>query len=255
MLESKFWREYIDPFIKRWVLSPFSNFVTKAFLYTGIALVAAPVLEHLLLKVVLKELFNVDFPIDVPDVPAYIAGVVLMALGGLYHLAITYQTNMSGKIDQAVKYKKEEREKPHDQEIIKSLLSLLPYENTNHWTELAATSGMRRDFSRNLEECEKFITPPYKLYDCVVEDKKKELVESIKAFNESCFDSGYLGAHEDTSGEMYWPPYHWKDLSEKSKDKYYELHHKVSDSGIDLRGQYNEFIKAVKAQGFLIGEI
>lgn len=255
MLESKFWREYVDPYIKRWVLSPFSNFVTKAFLYTGIALVAAPVFEHLLIKVILKEVFDVELQIDVPDVPAYIAGVVLMVFGALYHLSITYLANMSNKLDQADKDKKEGRENPHDQEIIESLLSLLPYENTNYWTEMAATSGIRRDFSRDLEQCEKFTTPPYNLYNSIVEEKKKEFVRTIGVFNEACFSSGYLGAQEDTSGDMYKPPYHWKGLNQESRDKYYELLHNVADAGIELRKQYDEFIGLVKAQGFIIGKI
>jgi len=218
-------------------------------------MVAAPILEHLLLKVLLKKLFDIDLPIDVPDVPAYIAGVVLMVCGGLYSLSITYLVNMSNKIEQADRDKKEEREKPHDQDIIESLLSLLPYENTNFWTETAATSGMRRDFSRSLEQCEKFTTPPYNLYNSVVEEKKKEFVGSVKAFNEACFSSGYLGAQEDTAGEMYNPPYHWKSLTLESTEKYYELLRNVADSGVELRRQYDEFISVIKAQGFIIGEI
>jgi hypothetical protein len=72
--------------IKRKIQSPFSNGVTKAFIYTGITIVATPLLEHLLFGVILKHWLNIDLGIEVPDTKAYVTGSILMALGAIHNL-------------------------------------------------------------------------------------------------------------------------------------------------------------------------
>ena len=253
LFDKKIWKEYIDPIIKKWILSPFSNFVTKTFLYIGAGVVAAPMLEHLLLKVILLEYLGIDLPIDVPDVPAYITGVVLMTLGALYNLAIVYLGNINNRHTQEEKKEKQKRENPHDQEIIEEIISFLPYENTRYWVETARISGMRRDFAHDLDECEKYSTPPYNLYNQTIENKKQELMEQIKAFNSACLD--YLGAQEDKTGKMYLPPYHWKSYGGESAARYYELSHKVAEAGQAFLDKYDEFITGVKSEGFILGKI
>lgn len=72
--------------IKRKIQSPFSNGVTKVFLFTGAAIVATPILEHLLFSAVLKHSLNIDLGVEVPDTKAYITGSILMALGATHNL-------------------------------------------------------------------------------------------------------------------------------------------------------------------------
>ncbi|RLW64043.1 MAG: hypothetical protein B6D73_14305 [gamma proteobacterium symbiont of Stewartia floridana] len=236
-------------------MSPFSNTVTKVFLYVGAGLLAAPLLEHLIIKVILLKYFEIEIPIDVPDTSAYVAGVILMINGALYNIAHSFLMNRGKKIEAEEAREKKKVEVPHDQKIIEKLLSNLPYENTRYWVERAPTAGILRDFAHGLEQCEKFITPPYRLYNEVVEKKKVELVSKISSFNQAAYGSGYLGAQEDKSGKMYLPPYHWKVPGQESEERYYDLLHKLTDAGQDFLKEYDEFILCVKSQGFIIEEI
>lgn len=249
------WDEYIDPIIKKWFLSPFSNVVTKTFLYIGAGVVAAPLLAHLLIKVILLKYFDINLPIDVPDIPAYVTGVILMVVGAVYHLAHTHLVNVGNqhKLEEAKERRKSEV--PHDQRIIEELLDKLPYENTRFWIERAPTSGIRRDFAHGLEECEKYVTPPYNLYNQIVESKKRDLIEKIAAFNEAAYGSGYLGAQEDKTGKLYLPPYHWKGHGGESEKRYYELLYNLVDAGQELLAEYDVFITCIKSEGFIIEKI
>ncbi|WP_020159996.1 hypothetical protein [Methylobacter marinus] len=217
------------------------------------AIVSTPLIEHLILKVVFKKVFNIDIPIDVPDVPAYIAGVILMALGGCHNLLFLSLENSKQKRLLALQREKQAKEEPHDQRIIEEIISFLPYDNTNYWIEQASYAGLRRDFSHNLDCCMRFSEPPYALYNEVVESKKQELVITIRHFNSKC--AGYLGAQEDASGIMYLPPYHWKGRRDESEKRYYEMLHDVANAGQELLQAYDAFIKCVKSQGFIIGKI
>ena len=255
MTNRNIWDEYIDPIIKKWFLSPFSNVVTRIFLYVGAGLVAAPLLEHLIIKVVLSKYLDINLPIEVPDIPAYVAGVTLMVAGATYHLAHTHLVNIGTqhKLEEAKERRKNEI--PHDQKIIAGLLANLPYENTQFWIESAATSGIRRDFAHGVEECEKYVTPPYNLYNQAVENKKRALVAKIAAFNKAAYTSGYLGAQEDRTGEMYLPPYHWKGHGGESEERYYELLRRLADAGQELLKEYDDFITCIKSEGFIIEKI
>jgi hypothetical protein len=249
------WDEYIGPIIKKWFLSPFSNFVTKSFLYVGAALLAAPILEHLIIKVLLLKYFDIDLPIDVPDVPTYISGVVLMIAGAIYNLVHTHLVNIGNQYSLEEIKERKQREDPHDQKIIEELLAYLPYENTQFWIEHAPTSGIRRDYASGLEECEKYITPPFNLYNQTVENKKREFVAKVSAFNQAAYGSGYLGAQEDTTGKMYLPPYHWKGHGGESEKKYYKLLRNLANAGQELLSEYDAFISCVKSEGFIIEKI
>ncbi|HCE3689864.1 hypothetical protein HJ205_23350 [Vibrio parahaemolyticus] len=246
----KIWNELILPFIKRWLLAPFSNKVTKMFLYTGAAIVAAPLIEHLIIKVVLLKLFDIDIPIDVPDVPAYVAGVALMFLGGLHNIGFQYINYVQTKYNDGKALEVLKSQQPHDKKIIDELLVLLPYENTHHWLEQAGYAGLRRDFSHDLQECEKFNDAPYKVYNQIVEAAKTALIDQIQDFNVQCM--GHLGAQEDTTGEMYLPPYHWKSQGKESEARYYEQVKGVSESGQKVRTMLDQFIEVVKKEGFII---
>jgi hypothetical protein len=72
--------------IKRKIQSPFSNGVTKALLYTGAAVVATPLLEHLVFNAILKNIMNIDLGIKVPDINAYVTGSILMVLGAAHNI-------------------------------------------------------------------------------------------------------------------------------------------------------------------------
>ncbi|GAA3705110.1 hypothetical protein GCM10022421_10050 [Oceanisphaera sediminis] len=72
--------------IKIKIQSPFSNGVTKVLLYTGAAIVATPLLEHLLFSAVLKKWLGIDLGVEVPDTEAYITGSILMVLGVTHNL-------------------------------------------------------------------------------------------------------------------------------------------------------------------------
>jgi hypothetical protein len=78
--------QYLDVFIQKWLQSPFSNKVTRALILTSAAISAASLIEHLILKVVLLKIFNIDIPIDVPDTQTFIAGITLMTFGAIHNL-------------------------------------------------------------------------------------------------------------------------------------------------------------------------
>lgn len=246
----KIWAEFILPFLKMKLLSSFSNKVTKILLYTGGTIVAMPLLEHLFIKVILLNFFNIDLPIDVPDIPAYIAGVFLMFIGALHNLGarcISYiETSKSDKEKSEIAKK----QIPHDEKLIKEILDLLPYEDTLFWLEKAGYAGLRRDFSADLETCEKYSTAPFKLYNEKVEGAKVKLVDAIKDFNDECM--GHLGAQENPEGDMNLPPFHWKSQSKESEEKYYEQVESVGNQGQVVREQLDEFIKVVKSENFIV---
>lgn len=244
------WDELIHPFIKRWLLTPFSNKVTKMFLYTGAAIVAAPLIEHLIIKVILLKLLDFDIPIDVPDVPAYVAGVILMFLGGVHNIGFQYINYVQTKYNDGKTQELIKNQYPHDKKIIDELLVLLPYENTHHWLEQAGYAGLRRDFSHDLQECEKFNSVPYKVYNENVETVKTVLIAKIQDFNVQCMN--HLGAQEDKTGKMYLPPYHWKSQGKDSEARYYEQVKSVSESGQKVRFMLDQFIEVVKKEGFII---
>jgi hypothetical protein len=246
-------QDFVKPAFKRWLLAPFSNKVTKALLITGAAVVATPLIEHIIVKLILLHLFNIEVPIDVPDIPAYVSGVVLMAIGALHNLSFQYFSYLKGERKALERKETQDTQVPHDKKIIEELLSLLPYENTHYWLERASYAGMRRDFAHNLENCEKFITPPFTIYNVEVETSKKNLILCIKDFNHHCM--GHLAAQEDKTGKMYLPPYHWKSQGEKSEERYYTQEEAVSKSAQKLKDQYDSFISIVKHQGFIIIEI
>ncbi|MBU0912942.1 MAG: hypothetical protein KKF22_10425 [Gammaproteobacteria bacterium] len=242
--------EELKEIVKRWLLSPFSNKVTRILLYTGAAVVAAPVIEHLIIKTVLMKLFDINIPIDVPDIPAYIAGVALMIFGALHNLGYQYLTFIQSKTNDAKMLEVEKQQKPHDEKIIKEILTLLPYENTNHWLEQAGYAGVRRDFYHGLEECAKFTTAPFKLYNNNAEVAKVRLIQAISDFTLKCM--GHLGAQENPKGEMYLPPFHWKSQGAKSEAKYYEQVEIVGKAGNVVRSELDNFIKEIKKEGFIV---
>lgn len=246
-------QEFIKPAFKRWLLAPFSNKVTKTLLFTGAAIVAAPLIEHIILKVVLLHFFDIDVPIDVPDIPAYVSGVALLFIGALHNLSFQYLEYCEGVRTASERKCAQDTKIPHDKKIIEDLLSLLPYENTHCWLEQASYAGIRRDFAHDLEACERFITPPYAIYNVEVEASKKDLVSCIKDFNHHCL--GHLGAQEDKTGKMYLPPYHWKSKGKKSEERYYAQVEAMGKSAQKLKEQYDLFISTVKQQGFIINEI
>lgn len=139
---------------------------------------------------------------------------------------------------------------PHDEKIIIEILDLLPYQDTIFWLEQAGYAGLRRDFSADLETCEKFSTVPFKLYNEQVEGVKLKLVDAIKAFNQECM--GHLGAQENPNGNMYLPPFHWKNQSKESEKKYYEQVESVGNQGQTVKIQLDEFIKIVKSENFIV---
>lgn len=245
--------QYLDAFIQKWLQSPFSNKVTRALILTGAAISAAPLIEHLILKVVLLKIFNIDIPIDIPSTQAYIAGITLMALGAIHNLLFLNFELKKTRTNIEERKEKERLEISHDLKIIQNLLSKLPYENTRYWVEQSPVAGLRKDFSADLEFCEKFITPPFCLYNIKVEASKIELIKSLIAYNSKCAE--FLGAQEDPTGPMYRPPYHWKGYGDEREARYYQMQSDLSDAGQEFLGRYNAFIKCIKSEGFVLEEI
>jgi len=242
--------EIVKEFFKKWLLSPFSNKVTKILLYTGAAVVAAPMIEHLIIKVILLKFLDINIPIDVPDIPAYITGVILMFCGAIHNLSYQYLAFIQSKASDAKDLKIKKEQNPHDERIIKEILELLPYEDTNYWLGQAGYAGLRRDFYHDLEKCAKFTTAPFKLYNESIDLSKCTLINAIYDFTMQCM--GHLGAQENPRGEMYLPPFHWKNQGAKSEAKYYEQVEAVGRAGEDVRLKLDNFIALVKKEGFIV---
>ncbi|MFG0723804.1 hypothetical protein ACF8PU_19355 [Pseudomonas sp. GLN_6] len=245
--------QYLDILIQKWLHSPFSNKVTKALIFTGAAISAAPLIEHLILKVILLKIFNIDIPVDVPDTPAYIAGVTLMALGALHNILFLAIELKKSHTSFEERKEKEKLEVPHDKKIIETILSKLPYENTIYWVEQSPIVGLRKDFSADLEFCERFLTPPFVLYNKEIESKKVLLIQSLEAYNSKCAE--FLGAQEDPTGPMYRPPYHWKGYGDERENRYYQMQSALADAGQAFLDNYNIFIACIKSEGFVFEEI
>lgn len=79
--------------ISKKIRSPFSNYATKFVLLLGSGIVAAPVLEHLIVNAVLKHGFGIDLGIKIPDVEAYIAGGSLVAISLIHNLVFLKLNN------------------------------------------------------------------------------------------------------------------------------------------------------------------
>lgn len=73
----------------------------------------------------------------------------------------------------------------HDLKIIEEILCLLPYEETIDQLERSYIVGMFYQFSRDLENAEKFTDEKFQLYNSDMEISKNKFIDSIKAFNDS----------------------------------------------------------------------
>ncbi|EBG6971105.1 hypothetical protein FJB88_21800 [Salmonella enterica subsp. enterica] len=69
--------------------------------------------------------------------------------------------------------------------IIEEILCLLPYEETIDQLERSYIVGMLFQFSRDLENAEKFTDEKFQLYNSDMENSKNKFIDSIKAFNDS----------------------------------------------------------------------
>lgn len=76
--------------IQRMVRRPFSNQLSKKVVWIGALIVAAPPLENLLISTLLRKFFEIDLGIEMPDLYSYVAGVAVIALGLLNHLAYIF---------------------------------------------------------------------------------------------------------------------------------------------------------------------
>jgi hypothetical protein len=246
------WVEYADPFIKRWIFAPFSNKVTRVLLIIGGGCFSAPPLGYLIATVILDNYLDIKIPIDLPNTEILLLGAVLLIVAVIHNAYIQKLTHEKGRPTKSQEEKALIRE-AHDLEIINRILALLPYQKTRFWIERASYAGMRRDFARDLEKCEDFSQPPYTLFNSRVEENKQIFIASIHEFNKNSM--GYLGAQEDTTGEMFLPPFHWKGLGGQSEEKYYEMLYALADAGVVLLREFDEFISIVKTEGFVIREI
>ncbi|MDO6613333.1 hypothetical protein Q4601_17885 [Shewanella sp. 1_MG-2023] len=143
--------------------------------------------------------------------------------------------------------------KSHDLDIITQILEPLPYEDSQVWFEQAGYAGLPRDFCHGLDSLEKFLSEPYKLYNSKVEKVKNELLTSIVSFNETCM--GHLGAQENPKGNMYLPPYHWKNQGKESEARYYEQVKAVGNAGQATKECLDVFISVIKEESFIVNKL
>ncbi|MGM0914282.1 MAG: hypothetical protein ACQEXC_09675 [Pseudomonadota bacterium] len=85
--------EWLSLWVSKKIRSPFSNFATKFTLIIGSAIVASPLIEHLLFNAILKHWLKIDLNIEVPDLNAYIFGSGLIALSLIHNLIYIKLTN------------------------------------------------------------------------------------------------------------------------------------------------------------------
>jgi len=85
--------DLVISWISRKIRTPFSNYATKFVLIIGSGIVAAPLLEHLIINAILKHGFGIDLGIEVPDGPAYIVGSTLIVASLIHNLIFIKLSN------------------------------------------------------------------------------------------------------------------------------------------------------------------
>lgn len=77
---------WISEWVKKKLRSPFSNYITRMTLFIGSAVVASPLIEHLIFNAILKSWLGIDLGIEVPDLNAYIFGSTLILMAIVHNL-------------------------------------------------------------------------------------------------------------------------------------------------------------------------
>lgn len=89
----------VKEYIKRKILAPFSNKVTRALLYIGGSLLLLPTIKYIILDLVIRWLFAVSIPFDYPSRESIIAGVIILFLASVHNLFFILIQSGENKIE------------------------------------------------------------------------------------------------------------------------------------------------------------
>ncbi|WP_261371819.1 hypothetical protein [Yersinia aldovae] len=147
----------------------------------------------------------------------------------------------------------EEKKKAHDLNIIEEILTLLPYECTLYEAEQSYLVGMTYQFSRNLDEAEKYTSEKYGLYNTAVNKAKDTFIIAATAFNESTF--GFLSVDRPERKPLRLDlPYDWKNHPESEK-RYRKHQREMRETSAVMIENYRLFIKAINENDFITDSI
>jgi|GEM_PF-3967516 len=81
-------RTLLKEIIKRYLLAPFSNKVTRVLLYVGSSLLALPTLEYLAFDLVLDYVFEQGIKLDYPTEETLVAGFFVLLLAVIHNIFV-----------------------------------------------------------------------------------------------------------------------------------------------------------------------
>ncbi|MCT8347573.1 hypothetical protein LGZ99_10195 [Photorhabdus temperata] len=135
-------------------------------------------------------------------------------------------------------------EEIYDKNIIEELLKKIPFDNIKVSLEQSHITGVPLAFILDLDNIKlDFDSPKSKLYNHKLEERKKALISSIDNWLETAYD--FLGPNEDPTLTRSQPPYHWKNHSATSEQKYYKLQEELEIKSTQLINEYETFLSTV----------
>ncbi|EPT3147508.1 hypothetical protein ACVQFM_004488 [Yersinia enterocolitica] len=147
----------------------------------------------------------------------------------------------------------EEKKKVHDLKIIEEIMMFLPYESTINEAEQSYLVGMTYQFSRNLDEAEKYTGEKYSLYNPAVNEAKDTFIIAATAFNESTF--GFLSVDRPERKPLRLDlPYDWKNHPESEK-RYRKHQREMRETSAVMIKNFQLFIKTIKENDFITDTI
>ncbi|WPO20727.1 hypothetical protein SH579_07330 [Raoultella ornithinolytica] len=146
------------------------------------------------------------------------------------------------------------KKRAHDLNIIEEILTLLPYEETIDQVERSYIVGMLYQFSRDLEDAEKYAGEKYSLFNTSVNNSKNLLIESVKTFN--CCINDFLSVdHPDRTPLRLDLPYDWRNNGGESEKTYRRLQNNMREMSGILIERYRDFVLTFKQHDFITDKL
>ncbi|HAW2301537.1 TPA: hypothetical protein JLP48_004207 [Escherichia coli] len=138
--------------------------------------------------------------------------------------------------------------------IIEEILCLLPYEETIDQLERSYIVGMFYQFSRDLENAEKFTDEKFQLYNSDMEISKNKFIDSIKAFNNSY--RNFLSVDNPERKPLRLDlPYNWRSEGRESESAYRKHQNNMCEASGMMIECYRDFVRTLKKHNFITDKL
>jgi tetratricopeptide (TPR) repeat protein len=89
----------IEEAIKRYLLAPFSNKVTRTLLFIGGSLLIFPTVEYLLVDLLIQKIFGISTGFDYPSTGSFISGVIILLIASVHDVAFQVVRKQSDSVE------------------------------------------------------------------------------------------------------------------------------------------------------------